>query len=88
MEDWWEQTKRFDGVIPAGRPDSIDEESLETGFEGVGTVFPVGENKFLEDFAETVSTKMVTAPEPLEQLTARAQSWGSRRRLAANVLLN
>ena len=39
-------------------------ESLETSFEG--TVFPVGENKFLEDFAETVKTKIVTALEPLD----------------------
>ena len=61
MEDWWEQTKRHDGLIIAGRPYSIEEESLKTNFEGVGTVFPEGENKFLEDFAETVKTKIVTA---------------------------
>ena len=42
MEDWWEQTKRHDGLIIAGRPYSIEEKSLETNFEGVGTVFPVG----------------------------------------------
>ena len=37
MEDWWEQRKRHDGLIIAGRPCSLDEESLETSFEGVGT---------------------------------------------------
>ena len=41
-EDWWEQTKRHDDLIIAGRPYSIDEECLETGFDGVGTVSPVG----------------------------------------------
>ena len=56
VEDWWEQTKRHDGLIIAGRPRSNEEESLETNFEGVGTVFPVGENKFLEYFADTVKT--------------------------------
>ena len=46
MEDWWEQTtKGHDGFIIAGRPYSIEEESLER----VGTVFPVGENKFQEE---------------------------------------
>ena len=79
MEDWWAQTKRHDGLIIAGRPYSIEEESLETSFEGVGTVFPVGENKFLEDFEETVKTKIVTALEPLEQLTARAHKWDNQR---------
>ena len=44
MEERWEQTKRHDGFIIAGKPYSIDEESLETGFYGVGTEFPVGEN--------------------------------------------
>ena len=73
MEDWWEQTKRHDGLIIAGRPHSIEEESLETNFERVGTVFPIGENKFLEDFADTVKTRIVTTLETLEQLTARAQ---------------
>ena len=33
----------------------------------------MGENEFLEDFAETVKTKMVTALEPLEQITAGTQ---------------
>ena len=84
MEDCWEQTKRHDGLIIAGRPYSIEEESLETSFEGVGTV---GENKFVEDFAETVKTKIVTALKPLEQLTARAQV-GQPARQAANVLLH
>ena len=32
MEDWWEQTKRHDGLIIAGRPYSIEEECLETKF--------------------------------------------------------
>ena len=49
MEDWWEQTVRHNGLIIAGRQYSTDEESLETSPEGVGTVFPVGENKFLQD---------------------------------------
>ena len=44
MEDWWEQTKRHDGFIIDGRPYSIEEESLATNLEGVGTMFPVGEN--------------------------------------------
>ena len=50
-------------------------------------MFPVGENKFLEDFAETVKTKIVTALETLEQLMARAQV-GQPARQAANVLLH
>ena len=54
IEDWWAQTKRHDGLIIVGRPYSIDEESLETDIEGVGTIYPVEENKFLEDFAESV----------------------------------
>ena len=87
MEDWWEQTKRHDGLIIAGRPYGIEEESLETRFEDVGTVFPVGENKFLEDFTETSKTKIVTALEPLGQLTARAQV-GQPARQAANALLH
>ena len=43
----------------------------------------MGENNFLEDFAETVKTKIATALEPLEQLTARAQV-GQPAREAAN----
>ena len=67
IEDWWEQTKRPDGLIRAGRPYSIDEESQETEVEGVGTVFPVEENTCLEDFAESVKKKIVMSLEPLEQ---------------------
>ena len=55
VEDWWEHTKRHNGLIMAGRPHNVDE-----GIESVGTVFPVGENKFLEDFAEPEKTKTHT----------------------------
>ena len=47
-------------------------------------MFLVGENKFLEDFAENVKKEIVTALEPLEQIMARAQV-GQPARQAANV---
>ena len=58
----------------AGGNKQSDTESMDAGIQGVGTVFPAGENHFLEDFAESVKNKTVTTLDPLKQLTTRAQS--------------
>ena len=87
MVDAWEQGARHDGLLIKGMPYSVDNATLDTDAGVIGTVLPVGDQKFQADFANSMRDKIVAALEPIEQPTARAEA-GQPARQSANVLLH
>ena len=73
IEDEWEQGARHDGLLITGRQYSVDNTTLDTDAGVIGTVFPVGDQKFRADFANSMRDKIVAAWERMEQSTERAE---------------
>ena len=86
IEDEWEQGARHDGLLITGRQYSVDNATLDTDAGVIGTVFPVGDQKFRADFANSMRDKIVAAWERMEQSTERAEGVPPARQ-SANVLL-
>ena len=86
IKDGWEQAARHDGLFITGRPHSVDNATLDTDAGVIGTVFPVRDQKFQADFANSMRDKIAAALEPIEQPTALAEVVQPARR-SASVLL-